>query len=811
MKISYNWLNEFLPVQKSPEELAQLLTDTGLEVEGLEVQETVKGGLEGVVVAEVLTCDKHPNADRLKVTTVSNGTDVLQVVCGAPNVAAGQKVILAQVGATLYPSPGQPMKMKVSKIRDVESHGMLCAEDELGIGTNHDGILVLPENAPVGMPIAEFLELENDTQIEIGLTPNRADAMGHVGVARDVLAHMACHENSMHTLNLKPLNGFSVTGSLPISIEVSNVEKCPRYMGVSIANVTVKSSPAWLQKRLRAVGLSPINNIVDVTNYVMRELGTPLHAFDADKIGGKVVVRTAHAGEKMVTLDGVERALDPTDLVIANATTPMCIAGVFGGNDSGIQDATTQVFLEAAFFQPVSVRKTAKRHGLNTDASFRFERGVDVDLVPYALKRATDLILQVAGGEVGMEPLDLYPNPIEKRKVTLRFARCASVLGHAIAPEMIKRILTALDFEIQSENADQLELLVPNYRVDVDREIDVIEEILRIYGFNQVPLPEKLNTSIVLYDKPDIERLTVNLSEALAGMGFGEMMNNSLTSAIYTEKLGKELLAASKNVELLNPLSLDLNVMRQTLIFQALETIAHNQNRQHPDLRLFEFGKVYRKINGEYQEGKRLLLTVCGRKEPENWNATNDKTSLYTLKGALNSLFARLGMSGLIQEDDLNSHDLLSDGYSVAILKNHVASVGSVNKAVLKHFGVKQEVFVAELDWDVVIDSLKLTKTIYKELPKAFAVRRDFSLLLNNDVRFAQIKEVAKKVDKKLLQEVGLFDVYEGKNLPDGKKSYAVSFLFQDAENTLKDEQVDRIMDQIRQQLETQLGAELRS
>ncbi len=811
MKISYNWLNEFLPVQKSPEELAQLLTDTGLEVEGLEVQEAVKGGLEGVVVAEVLTCEKHPNADRLKVTTVTNGKETLQVVCGAPNVAAGQKVILAQVGATLYPTPDQPLKMKVSKIRDVESHGMLCAEDELGIGTSHDGILVLPENAPVGMPIAQFLELENDTQIEIGLTPNRADAMGHIGVARDVLAHAACHENSTDKVALKPLKGFSVSQNLPVSVEVQDAEKCPRYLGVTISNVSIKPSPAWLQKRLRAVGLSPINNVVDVTNYVMRELGTPLHAFDAAKVNGKVIVRTAQAGEKMTTLDGVERTLDSSDLVIANEQEAMCIAGVFGGIDSGIQDETTQVFLEAAYFQPVSVRKTAKRHGLNTDASFRFERGVDVDLVPYALNRATELILEVAGGEVGMEPVDLYPNPIEKRKVSLRFARCSSVLGHQIAPDLIKRILLALDFEIVGENSEAFELVVPNYRVDVDREIDVIEEILRIYGFNQVPLPEKLNTSIVLFDKPDTERLQVNLSEVLAGMGFSEMMNNSLTSSNYTEKLGKELFPAAQNVELLNPLSQDLNVMRQTLIFQALETIAHNQNRQHPDLRLFEFGKVYRKVDGRYQEGKRLLLTVCGRREPENWNAGNDKSSLFTLKGALNALFSRLGMANLVQEGDLTAHDLLSDGYNLAILKNSVGQVGSIQKATLKHFGVKQEVFVAELDWDVVLDSLKLTKTIYKELPKTFAVRRDFSLLLNTEVRFAQIRDIAKKVDKKLLQEVGLFDVYEGKNLPEGKKSYAVSFTFQDAENTLKDEQVDRIMEQIRGQLETQLGAELRS
>ncbi|MCC6701165.1 MAG: phenylalanine--tRNA ligase subunit beta [Fluviicola sp.] len=810
MKISYNWLNEFLPVTKTPEELDQLLTDTGLEVEGFEVLEAVKGGLEGVVVAEVLTCEQHPNADRLKVTTVNNGKEVLQVVCGAPNVAVGQKVILAQVGATLYPTPDQPLKMKVSKIRDVESHGMLCAEDELGLGQSHDGILVLDPSAPVGMPAASYLELENDVQIEIGLTPNRADAMGHIGVARDVLAYMNCHEQSIKTLELKAVQPIEVAANLPVDIQVLDTERCPRYMGITIEGVTVKASPAWLQKRLRAVGLSPINNVVDVTNYVMRELGTPLHAFDAKKVNGKVQVRTAKAGEKITTLDGVERTLDATDLVIANANEAMCIAGVFGGIDSGIQDDSTAIFLEAAFFQPVSVRKTAKRHGLNTDASFRFERGVDVDLVPYALQRAVQLIQEVAGGKVGMEAVDLYPKPIQRRTVELRYARCAQVLGHTIAPEIIQSILKALDFEITSSTADALTLLVPNYRIDVDREIDVIEEILRIYGFNQVPLPEKLNTSLVLTSKPDVERLTVNLSEVFAGLGFNEMMNNSLTSPVYVEKLGKGTYQSSNDVLMLNPLSQDLASMRQSLIFQGLETVAHNQNRQRADVRLFEFGKVYRKIEGNYSENKRLLLVISGRKNDESWNASNDKVSLYTLKGIVNVLFERLGLSNLMNEEALENEDLLADGYSVRILKNKVGNIGWVNQATKKHFGIKSDVFVADLDWDALVDALKLAKVQYKELPKTFAVRRDFSLLLDTKVSFASIQELAKKTDKKILQNIGLFDVYEGKNLPEGKKSYAVSFTFQDAEATLKDEQVDKVMEQIRIKLSEQLGAELR-
>lgn len=810
MKISSNWLHEFLPVQKTPEQLDQILTDTGLEVEGFETFETVKGGLEGVVVAEVLTCEKHPNADRLKVTTVSNGTEILQVVCGAPNVAVGQKVILAQVGAVLYPDPDNPLKMKVSKIRDVESHGMLCAEDELGLGTNHEGIWVLPESTRVGMPIAEFLELEKDVQIEIGLTPNRADAMGHIGVARDVLAYQACHEGSTAQLELKKTEPLEKTGNLEIDILVENVEKCPRYMGITIQGVKVEPSPNWLQNRLRAVGLSPINNIVDVTNYVMRELGTPLHAFDAAVVNGKVQVRTARPGEKMMTLDGIERTLDTEDLVIANGDKPMCIAGVFGGMDSGISDNTTDVFLEAAYFQPVSVRKTAKRHTLSTDASFRFERGVDVDLVPYALQRAVNLIQEIAGGKIGMEVKDLYPAPLKQPAVTLRYDRCNRILGHAIAPDTIEQILHSLDFKITGKTAERLDLLVPNYRVDVLREIDVIEEILRIYGFNQVPVPKKLNTSLVIHPKPDVEAIQSHLSEVLSGMGFHETMNNSLTTPSYVEKFGANVLLAVENVEMLNPLSQDLAVMRQSMLFQTLETIEHNQNRQNPDLRLYEFGKTYRVNSGNYQENKRLIMSITGRKWEESWAAPNDKTSLFTLKQLVRNLFDRLGLVSLLQEEGISGDTLLADGYQLRILKQVVGQVGWVTPAMKKHFGIKQDVFVADLDWDAILQSLKLAKVQYKELPKTFAVRRDFSLLLDKKVRFAQIEQIARKADRKLLQEVGLFDVYEGKNLDEGKKSYAVSFTFQDAEQTLKDSQIDAIMATIRAGLEKELGAELR-
>lgn len=817
MKISYNWLNRFLPQAIAPETLGRILTDTGLEVEGLETLEAVKGGLEGVVVAEVLTCEKHPNADKLKVTTVSTGKETFQVVCGAPNVAAGQKVLLATVGSVLYPSPDQPLKIKVSKIRDVESFGMLCAEDELGIGTSHDGILVLPADAVVGTPAARFLELENDVQIEIGLTPNRSDAMGHIGVARDVLAYSAVHEGRTERLQLPEVQELNKTADFPVSVKVEDTGRCPRYMGVTFAGVEVKPSPAWLQKALRAVGLSPINNIVDVTNYVMRELGTPLHAFDGKEVQNGIVVRTARPGEKMVTLDGVERELHPEDLMITNGDESLCIAGVFGGLHSGIKDDTTTVFLEAAYFQPVSVRKTAKRHTLSTDASFRFERGVDVDLVPYALKRAANLILEEAGGQIASNVIDLYPKPFVPLKVKFNLERCEKLIGHRIPSDKIQTILEYLDFTIEhitydEDEAEPVEFMlnVPFYRIDVLREVDIIEEVLRIYGFNKIPLPEKLNTPLVFGQKPDLERLSVNLAEVLSGFGFSEMMNNSLTSPAYVEKLGKATLLAENNVTMLNPLSQDLAVMRQSLIFQALETVSYNQNRQLPDVRLFEFGKVYSRRNGEYLENKRLLLCISGRKAAESWSTSGDKATLFTLKGIVNGLLQRLGLDSLSSEEGTVEHDLLSDGLTLRVLKQTIGSLGTVSPAARKQFGVKQEVFVADLDWDAIVASLKLVKTQYKELPKTFEVRRDFSLLLDDSVTFAAIEQLARKADKKLLQHVNLFDVYEGKNLPEGKKSYAVSFTFQDPEATLKDEQVDRIMETIRGSLEKELGAELR-
>ena len=812
MKISYNWLKQYVQTDLSPEEMGKILTDTGLEVEGIEKIETVKGGLEGVLIGEVLTCEKHPDADKLKVTTVSLGSgEPVQIVCGAPNVAAGQKVAVATVGCTLYPNPDESFKIKVSKIRGVESNGMLCAEDELGLGESHAGIMVLDPSASVGTPLAGLLELEDDYQIEIGLTPNRADAMGHIGVARDLIAYLNFHHKADLKLNMPEVSAFSVKNNdFPIRIRVEAHDACPRYTGTTIKNVQVKPSPAWLQNKLRAVGLSPINNVVDVTNYVMRELGTPLHAFDSRALNGEVVVKKATTGDKFTTLDGVERTLSDENLMITNGKDHLCIAGVFGGTDSGIKEDSKDVFLESAYFNPVSVRKTAKFHGLNTDASFRFERGVDPNLTMFALKRAALLIQEVAGGEIAMDPFDYYPEKIENKKIDFNYARCNKLIGTQLSIEEINAILTNLDIQILASKDVDAQLDIPAYRVDVVREADVIEEILRIYGFNNVPLPEKLNTSINVFPKPDIERVQNVLSEMLVGKGLTEILNNSLTSSQYTEKLGGEVLKSERNVTMLNPLSQELDVMRQTLLFNALEVIQHNQNRQHPDLKLFEFGKVYHKFESGYLENKRLLIVLTGRREYESWNAKNDLVSYYSIKGLTEAIFSRLGLQNMLKENALKN-SLLQDGMQLQVLKKKVGEIGWISPAIKKHFGIKNDVFVADLDWDAILESLQFVKVKYSELPKTFAARRDFSLLLNKNISFAEINELAKNCDKKILKEVGLFDVYEGKNLDEGKKSYAVSFVFQDQEQTLKDQQIDAVMEKIRLELEAKLDAQLRS
>ncbi len=811
MKISYNWLKQYVNTNLSPVEAGNILTDTGLEVESIEKIEAVKGGLEGVVVGEVITCEKHPDADKLKVTTVNIGQDeLLQIVCGAPNVAVGQKVIVATVGCTLYPKPDEAFKIKISKIRGVESQGMLCAEDELGLGESHAGILVLDPSIVVGTTAAYYFELEDDHSIEIGLTPNRADAMGHIGVARDLVAYLNVHKNKGLSIKWPSVDAF-VKGKNEMKISVTNEceTTCPRYMGTTITGVTIKPSPAWLQKRLRAVGLSPINNVVDVTNFVMRELGTPLHGFDTRALNGTIVIKNAKQGDKFITLDGVERTLSSENMMITNGIDNLCIAGVFGGLTSGINDTTKDVFLESAYFNPVSVRKTAKFHGLNTDASFRFERGVDPALTAYALKRAALLIQEVAGGEIGMDIVDLYPKKIENHSIVFHYARCYQLIGVELPKEQVNEILQNLDIKIISDINGTAKLEVPAYRVDVTREADVIEEVLRIFGFNNVPLPSKLNTSIGNFKKPDFEKAQSILSEFLVGKGFVEMLNNSLTNSQYTDKLGGDIISSKRNVKMLNPLSQELNVMRQSLLFNTLEVIQHNQNRQNPDLKLMEFGKTYHKFESGFTENKRLMISVTGKLETENWNSSKDSSTFYTIKGVTKSIFKRLGLDSMLNETALKN-SIYQDGIQLTILKQKVGEIGWITAEMKKHFGIKNDVFVADLDWDAILQCLNYTKIKYTELPKTFEVRRDYSLLLNSSVTFSEIETLAKACDKKILKEIGLFDVYEGKNLGKGKKSYAVSFLFQDSEQTLKDSQVDTVMGKIRTELETKLSAELR-
>lgn len=811
MKVAYNWLKQYIDTEISPNEISSILTDTGLEVESLEKIEAIKGGLEGVVIGEVLTCEPHPDADKLKITSVNIGKDEpLQIICGAPNVAEGQKVIVATVGCTLYPNPEEPFKIKRAKIRGIESSGMLCAEDELGLGESHEGIMVLDEAVEVGTNASEYFGLESDYIFEIGLTPNRADAMGHIGVVRDLIAYLNVHKNKGLVIKTENLDDFKKdNNNLKIQIDNQNEEDCLRYLGVTLTNISITESPSWLKNRLLSIGLKPINNVVDITNYVMHELGTPLHAFDAEMIGEAVVIRSARPGEKIITLDGIERSLTSNNLVISNGEDSLCIAGVLGGENSGVKSTTKNIFLESAYFNPVSIRKTAKQHGLNTDASFRFERGVDPSLTDYALKRAALLIKEIAGGEISMDIVESYPTKIENHSIVFHYDKCTQLIGVEIPKDQINEILENLDIKILSDINGTAKLEVPAYRVDVTREADIIEEVLRIFGFNNVPLPKKLNTSIHNFPKPDLEKIQSTISELLVGKGYYEMLNNSLTNAQYSQKFKSKRIDASKNVELLNPLSQELSVMRQSLIFNILEVIRHNQNRQNADLKLFEFGKTYSYINQKYIEEKKLIIAVTGKLEQEQWNNSPKTATFYTIKGLVNSILQRLGLSNLLKENALVD-GILADGVSLNIIKKSIGEMGWISNEMKKHFGIKNDVFIAELNYDTLIESLTFTKTKYTELPKTFAVRRDFSLLIDNKITFGEIEGLAKKANKNLLKEVGLFDVYQGDKLPEGKKSYAVSFFFQDEEQTLKDEQIDSIMSEIRDSLEKKLNAELR-
>ncbi len=814
MKISYNWLKQYIDTDLDPVEAGKILTDTGLEVEGLEKIELIPGGLKGLVIGEVKEKEKHPDADRLNVTKVDVGSDEwLTIVCGAPNVEVGQKVLVATTGATIHPTNGEPFPIKRAKIRGVESNGMICAEDEVGLGEAHDGIMVLDTDAAVGTAASTYFNIEEDWMIEIGLTPNRADGMSHIGVARDLLAALKFQDEAYRNkrLNLPSVDDFAVdNNSLPIEVVVEDHHACPRYAGVTIADVKVAPSPDWLQNRLKAIGAKPINNVVDITNFVLHEYGQPLHAFDVAAISGnKVVVKQVTEGTKFVTLDDEERSLSSEDLMICNAEEGMCIAGVFGGAKSGVTEATTNVFLESAYFDPVTVRKTAKRHGLNTDASFRFERGVDPNITITALKRAALLIKEIAGGSIASEIFDSYPNPIEPFAVAFSYANCDRLIGKALERDVIQSILGWLDIEVTASTAEGLTLSVPPYRVDVQREADVVEEVLRIYGYNNIAIPSKLNASISYAPKPDKEKVQNVVADLLSANGFAEILSNSLTSAAYTEVAAADHIKEAFHVEMLNPLSNELSVMRQTLLFNGLEAIAYNQNRKNEDLKLYEFGSVYHKYESGYNENKRLAVFMTGKMTAESWNTANDKTSFYDLKAAVHLILQRLGINKNRKASAVSSA-LFDEGMLYKIARRKAVEFGWVKSSILKHFGIKQEVFFADFDWDVVIELLVMNKVKYKEVAKFPSVRRDLSLLLDAEVKFSDIETLAFQSEQKLLKEVGLFDVYQGKNMEVGKKSYAVSFTLQDEEKTLTDKQIDKIMEKIQRAVENQLGAVLR-
>lgn len=808
MKISYNWLKQFIKTDWDAEKTGDLLTDLGLEIEGIESYQSVKGGLEGVVIGKVLTCEQHPNADRLRVTTVNIGTETpIQIVCGAPNVAAGQTVPVATIGTTLYTEEGEAWTIKKGKIRGEESHGMICAEDELGLGKSHDGIMVLDDNLEAGTKAADIFDIENDQVFEIGLTPNRADAMSHYGTARDLKAGLLQHDINLELIT-PSVSAFHVDNrALKIDVDVQDKEKAPRYCGLTISGIKVSESPAWLQHRLKAIGLAPINNVVDATNYVLHELGQPLHAFDAAKIvGNKIEVKTVAAGTKFTTLDEVERELHEDDLMICDAEKPMCIAGVFGGIHSGVTESTTSIFLESAYFNPVAVRKTAKRHGLNTDASFRFERGIDPNITEYALKRAALFITDIAGGEITSDITDEYPDKIEDFQVRLSFDNAKRMIGTEIPRETIKSILTSLEIKVNNVTETGLGLTVPAYRNDVQREADVIEEILRVYGYNNIPITQKLNASISNTSKFEDHKLQNIIGDQLASQGFYEMMSNSLTTAKYVEL--SEQLKAEHNVEMLNPLSQDLAVMRQSMLFSGLEAIAHNINRKQSDIKFFEFGKTYHDYNGNREEYKHLGLYLTGNKSKESWNTPSQPSDFFYLKSCVSNILNRLGISRFKESPIKN--DVFAEGISFGLGKNKLVEFGIVKKSILKALNVSQDVLYADFNWDTVLQMAAHNSIKFKEIPKFPEVRRDFALLIDDNVTFESIDIIARKTEKQLLKSVNLFDVYQGKNLPKGKKSYAVSFMLQDEKKTLTDKQIDKIMKKLLANFERELGAELR-
>lgn len=818
MKLSYSWLKDYIDLDVNPLELSAILTDIGLEVEGFEEFQSVKGGLEGVVIGEVLTCEKHANADKLSVTTVDVGGKILPIVCGAPNVAKGQKVVVATVGTTLYDGD-ESFKIKKAKIRGEVSEGMICAEDELGLGNSHDGIMVLPDEVKPGTPAAEYFDIKKDFVYEIGLTPNRSDAASHIGSARDLVAGLNRYFNTRkYHLNLPKVDDFQVDNhDLDIDVIVKDTNACPRYSGITIKDIQVKESPEWLKLKLESIGVRPINNVVDITNFVLHETGHPLHAFDAAKIkGNKVVVQKMPDQTPFVTLDEIERKLHVDDLMICNVEEGMCIAGVFGGADSGVTEKTTAVFLESAYFDPRHVRKTSKRHVLQTDASFRFERGADPNITIYALKRAALLIKEIAGGTISSEIKDVYPNPIEKWTIDVSYANVDRLIGNVIDRNIIKEIVQDLEMEIIEETADGLKLLIPTFKVDVLREVDVIEEILRIYGYNNVKFEDKIHSSVSLRQKPDLEKLQNEISDYLVGQGFSEIMNNSLTKSEYIKK--SKAFDEKHNVKLLNPLSKDLDILRQTLLFGGLEVIAYNQNRKINDLKIFEFGKAYFKKGNydkkrgvkNYYEEKHLTFFTTGRLQKENWNAQNIQTDFYYVKGLVDSILKKLG----IDENRLETIEIAGGKFNYALQLNSggkvLAQIGSIHKELMKQTGVKNEVFVADINWDEVIKLVPRYDVQYVPVPKFPSVRRDLALVVDKNVRFDDLKKLAFGTEKKLLKSVGIFDIYEGDKVPEGKKSYALSFILQDENKTLTDKVIDKTMRRLQQAFEKELNAVLR-
>jgi len=806
MKISYNWLKQFIKTDWTSEQTSELLTDLGLEVEVVEKYQSVKGGLEGVVVGHVLTCEKHPDADRLKVTTLNIGLESpIQVVCGAANVAAGQKVPVATIGTILYDKDGTEFTIKKGKIRGQESHGMICAEDELGLGTGHDGIMVLDDALVPGTPASEVFKIANDEVFEIGLTPNRADAMSHYGTARDLRAGMLQRGVNVELITPSVSNFRVDMRTLKIDVTVEDPLLAQRYCGVTISGITVEESPMWLKDRLKAIGLTPKNNIVDVTNYVLHELGQPLHAFDAAKINGKILVKTLPEGTKFTTLDDVERTLHKEDLMICDEKGPLCIAGVFGGKKSGVTEGTTAIFLESAYFDAVSIRKTAKRHQLNTDASFRFERGIDPTITEYALKRAALLIQEVAGGKITSDVVEVYPKKVEDFSVLLNFSHVSKIIGQEIPKDTIKKILVSLDIKVNSVSDSGLGLTIPAYRVDVQREIDVIEEILRVYGYNNIDFSKKFNATVSNSPRTEDYKVQNVIASQLNSQGFHEMMANSLTTAAYAKL--STVLKEEHNVTMLNPLSSDLSTMRQSLLFSGLEAISYNINRRNSDLKLFEFGKTYHKYLNGYEEHKHLSLLISGNRNKESWTNSQKNTDFFLLKGYVTGILNRLGIDK-ISNAPVES-DIFSEGTSICYNNDTLVEMGVVKKSILKHFGIKQEVYYADFNWDLVLKIIT-GKIKYSEIPKYPEVRRDLALLIDQNTTYESIYNLAKQTEKSLLKDVNLFDVYEGDKLPEGKKSYALSFTIQDNTKTLTDTQIDKIMTKLQQTFETELGASLR-